>query len=234
MLHHVSVGVRDVAQAGDFYDAVLSALGYKRVMEYLPHGIAYGETKPVFWIQLPRGQQELTVANGGHIALEAASKEAIQAFYDTALAKGAIDDGAPGPRPDYSPCHRSGRQPSGSGADGQACGGEEADRQDREGQKSQETGRQGRSGEKSRPKSEKSGQAHQKGCSQGKESGKARQKNCPQGKESGQARTQNQEKGRKKRQEEMKSGGHGCALWPPHLSRRRGGSQGTRMPPPGD
>jgi catechol 2,3-dioxygenase-like lactoylglutathione lyase family enzyme len=103
MLHHVSVGVRDVAQAGDFYDAVLSALGYKRVMEYLPHGIAYGETKPVFWIQLPRGQQELTVANGGHIALEAASKEAIQDFYDTALAKGAIDDGAPGPRPDYSP-----------------------------------------------------------------------------------------------------------------------------------
>ena len=103
MLHHVSVGVRNVALAGDFYDAVLSALGYKRIMEFLPHGIGYGETGPTFWIQLPRGQQELTVANGGHIALEAASKEAIQAFYETALAKGAIDDGAPGPRPDYGP-----------------------------------------------------------------------------------------------------------------------------------
>ena len=30
MLHHVSVGVRDVASAAEFYDAVLGALGYKR------------------------------------------------------------------------------------------------------------------------------------------------------------------------------------------------------------
>jgi len=103
MLNHVSVGVRDVARAAEFYDAVLAALGYKRVLEFLPHAIGYGDTAPLFWVQLPRGQQELVIGNGGHIALIARSKEAIQAFYDAALAKGGTDDGAPGPRPEYSP-----------------------------------------------------------------------------------------------------------------------------------
>ena len=31
----------------------------------------------------------------------ATSKEEVQAFYDAAIAAGAQDDGAPGPRPDY-------------------------------------------------------------------------------------------------------------------------------------
>jgi len=48
MLHHVSVGVADVERAALFYDAVLGALGYKRVMEYLPYALAYGETAPSF------------------------------------------------------------------------------------------------------------------------------------------------------------------------------------------
>jgi catechol 2,3-dioxygenase-like lactoylglutathione lyase family enzyme len=103
MLHHVSIGVRDVARAAEFYDAVFAALGYKRVMEFLPHAIAYGNKAPEFWVQLPRGQQELTVGNGGHLAIAAFGKDAIQAFYDAALAKGGTDDGAPGPRPEYSP-----------------------------------------------------------------------------------------------------------------------------------
>ena len=42
MLHHVSIGVADVERAAQFYDAVLSKLGFKRVMEVMPYGIAYG------------------------------------------------------------------------------------------------------------------------------------------------------------------------------------------------
>ena len=55
MLHHVSVGVRDVARAATFYDPVMKALGYKRVADYSPGAIAYGEAKgkPEFWIGLP-------------------------------------------------------------------------------------------------------------------------------------------------------------------------------------
>ena len=33
MLHHVSIGVSDLARSAAFYDAVLGALGYGRFME---------------------------------------------------------------------------------------------------------------------------------------------------------------------------------------------------------
>ena len=49
MLHHVSVGVSDIARAIRFYDAALGALGYKRVMEFMPYAVAYGESAPAFW-----------------------------------------------------------------------------------------------------------------------------------------------------------------------------------------
>jgi catechol 2,3-dioxygenase-like lactoylglutathione lyase family enzyme len=103
MLNHISIGVRDVARAAEFYDAVLGALGYKRVMEILPHAVAYGSSYPELWIQLPRGQQELTVGNGTHISVSAGRREAINAFHSAAMAHGGADDGAPGPRPDYGP-----------------------------------------------------------------------------------------------------------------------------------
>ena len=67
MLHHVSVGVRDVAQAAKFYDPVLAALGYKRVMEVMPYGIGYGDTHPEFWVQLPADRDVASVGNGVHM-----------------------------------------------------------------------------------------------------------------------------------------------------------------------
>ncbi len=103
MLHHVSLGVRDVERAARFYDAVLGALGYSRVMEFLPHAVAYGEDAPVFWIQLPHNQQIATAGNGVHISFIAPSQEAVDAFHAAALDCGAQTAGGPGPRPDYSP-----------------------------------------------------------------------------------------------------------------------------------
>jgi len=58
MLHHVSVGVADVTRAATFYDAVLKTLGYKRLAEYLPYAVAYGEDHPEFWIGLPHDRIE--------------------------------------------------------------------------------------------------------------------------------------------------------------------------------
>jgi catechol 2,3-dioxygenase-like lactoylglutathione lyase family enzyme len=103
MLHHVSVGVRDVERAAKFYDAVLGALGYRRVMEFLPYAVAYGETQPSFWVQLPQNQQAATAGNGVHISFIARSQGAVDEFHNAALAEGAKSDGEPGPRPDYSP-----------------------------------------------------------------------------------------------------------------------------------
>jgi catechol 2,3-dioxygenase-like lactoylglutathione lyase family enzyme len=103
ILHHVSVGVADVERAGRFYDAVLKTLGYKRYWEIMPYAIAYGEDGCEFWVQRPHNQKAAEPGNGPHIAFKAGSIEAVQRFYKAALANGGIDDGAPGPRPDYGP-----------------------------------------------------------------------------------------------------------------------------------
>jgi len=103
MLHHISVGVRDVERATEFYDAVLGALGYKRVMEFLPYAVAYGDIAPEFWVQLPHNQQVATAGNGVHISFIARTKEAVNAFHAKAIELGGQDAGTPGPRPDYSP-----------------------------------------------------------------------------------------------------------------------------------
>jgi catechol 2,3-dioxygenase-like lactoylglutathione lyase family enzyme len=105
MLHHVSIGVGDVTRAATFYDPVLKALGYKRVMEFMPYAIGYGETKshPEFWIGLPHNQMTATAGNGTHVGFSARSKAQVNAFHSAALSAGGSNDGEPGPRPDYGP-----------------------------------------------------------------------------------------------------------------------------------
>ena len=102
MLHHVSIGVADVERAARFYDAVLAKLGFKRVMEVMPYGIAYGIKMPQFWVQLPHDQGSPSGGNGTHIAFNANSKAAVNAFHAAALSVGGRDEGAPGPRPEYT------------------------------------------------------------------------------------------------------------------------------------
>ncbi len=105
MLHHVSIGVVDVARAASFYDAVLAALGYKRVMDYSPGAIAYGESrdKPEFWVGLPHDQRTPSAGNGTHVSFAAKSKGAVNKFHEEALRAGGSNGGEPGPRPDYGP-----------------------------------------------------------------------------------------------------------------------------------
>ena len=103
MLHHVSVGVADLERAAKFYDAALSTLGYKRVMEFMPHAVAYGVDSPAFWVQVPANREPPSVGNGTHIGFNAKTKSQVHAFHAAALKAGGTDNGAPGPRPDYGP-----------------------------------------------------------------------------------------------------------------------------------
>ena len=102
MLHHISVGVADVERAAKFYDAALGALGYRRLLEFLPHGLGYGDKYPNFWVQLPRAGQAC-FGNGSHVGFAAKNRNAVEAFHRAALAAGGTDNGAPGPRPNYGP-----------------------------------------------------------------------------------------------------------------------------------
>jgi catechol 2,3-dioxygenase-like lactoylglutathione lyase family enzyme len=107
MLHHVSLGVHDVERAAKFYDPVLKTLGYRRVMEFLPHAIGYGESRerPEFWIQLPHNQQPASNGNGVHVAFLAKTRQVVSKFHDAALKQGGSNGGEPGPRPDYGPSY---------------------------------------------------------------------------------------------------------------------------------
>lgn len=101
IMNHVSISVTDADRSLAFYDTVLATIGAKRMLEH-PGAVAYGKMFPEFWVHPePFDGGEPQVANGVHFAFVANSKEEVQAFHDAAVAAGGIDDGAPGPRPDY-------------------------------------------------------------------------------------------------------------------------------------
>jgi catechol 2,3-dioxygenase-like lactoylglutathione lyase family enzyme len=102
MLHHLSFGVSELARASTFYDAVLAALGYRRVFadqSFVGYGLIDGED--LFALKLREG----TAAPGAgcHLAFAAPSRAAVDAFHRAGLRHGGRDDGAPGLRPHYGP-----------------------------------------------------------------------------------------------------------------------------------
>lgn len=102
LVSHVSVGVTDLARAARFYDPVMQALGARRVMEHAA-GVAYGRSFPEFWISLPHDGEAASSGNGVHVCFAAGTAEAVDRFHAAGLAGGGVDDGAPGPRPQYAP-----------------------------------------------------------------------------------------------------------------------------------
>ncbi len=100
ILCHISLGTNQFEQAIAFYDQILATLGCRRIMEH-PGAVAYGKVFPEFWVQTPIDGQPAIAGNGTHVAFMAASKTAVDAFYEAAITAGATDDGAPEPRPDY-------------------------------------------------------------------------------------------------------------------------------------
>jgi catechol 2,3-dioxygenase-like lactoylglutathione lyase family enzyme len=100
VISHVSLGTNDYPRAKAFYDAVLATLQIRCVMDF-PGAAGYGRAFPEFWVQTPHDGGRAGVGNGVHVAFLANSVEEVHAFHAQALALGATDDGAPGPRPDY-------------------------------------------------------------------------------------------------------------------------------------
>ena len=102
-LSHVSLGTNRFDRAVVFYDAVLAALGIRRVMDLSEEhqAVAYGRAFPEFWIQAPIDGQPAQSANGVHLAFLAENSAQVDAFFAAAVAQGASPDGEPGPRPHY-------------------------------------------------------------------------------------------------------------------------------------
>lgn len=100
MISHVSIGTNDFERAVMFYDKVMPTIGCKRILEF-PGAVAYGKAYPEFWVQTPIDGYPASVGNGTHFGFIAASKDAVHAFYEAAMAAGAKGAGEPGPRPHY-------------------------------------------------------------------------------------------------------------------------------------
>jgi len=110
VIDHVGLEVADLARSARFYDAVLRALGARRVHEG-EAAIAYGRAEAVLWIVV-RGEP---APGFGHVALRAAGRAAVEAAHAAGLRAGGSDDGPPGPRPHYGSTYYAGylRDPDG-------------------------------------------------------------------------------------------------------------------------
>jgi catechol 2,3-dioxygenase-like lactoylglutathione lyase family enzyme len=95
---HMTLPVGDLSASIAFYRAALvDGMGWtEQEVDRLP---TFG----------PSGAEDLTLRSGGplspaiHLAFAAASVEEMEAFHASGLRAGGTDNGAPGPRPQYSP-----------------------------------------------------------------------------------------------------------------------------------
>lgn len=101
MIGYVTLGTNDLPRAAKFYDEIAKHFGVGRMMEFDTF-IAWGAMggAPGIAATKPFDEKEATVGNGTMVALQVESPEQVQAVYDTALANGGSDEGAPGPRGD--------------------------------------------------------------------------------------------------------------------------------------
>jgi catechol 2,3-dioxygenase-like lactoylglutathione lyase family enzyme len=101
MLGHLSFGVNDLDRAAAFYDRILAPLGFVRVWTN-PKGVGFGEKGGGDKLALfAKPQQVVAPGPGFHLAFNAPSREAVDAFHTAAVSAGGKDCGAPGLRSHY-------------------------------------------------------------------------------------------------------------------------------------
>ena len=105
MIDHVSVAVRDLDRADRFYQALLAAVGYERLV-VRSGTVGFGKSYPEFWINLRAGMASAAEdsgaeGSGAHVALRVRTADLVRAFHAAALGAGGSCDGAPGPRPQH-------------------------------------------------------------------------------------------------------------------------------------
>jgi catechol 2,3-dioxygenase-like lactoylglutathione lyase family enzyme len=79
-----------------FYEKALAPLGIKKLVAF-DKAAGFGSDKPALWVSVSSEPRSSV-----HLALSSPDQSTVQAFYAAALAAGAKDNGAPGPR-DFAP-----------------------------------------------------------------------------------------------------------------------------------
>ena len=94
MFDHVTIRVADRTRSEPFFTEVLQSLGVDQ--SYSTH--AFAEWRDFSLAQADDGHP---VTRNVHIGFVAPSREQVDAFWKAGLAAGGVDDGPPGPRPQY-------------------------------------------------------------------------------------------------------------------------------------
>src|SRR3989344_888059 len=101
MFDHVSIDVRDFKEAKTFYTNILAPFGISVLVEK-SDSCGFGKDRPFFWVGV--SDSNYTISKHVHLAFWAENKEQVKTFYQTALAMGAKDNGAP----DYHTLYNAG------------------------------------------------------------------------------------------------------------------------------
>ena len=104
MLGHLSFGVSDLERAIAFYDAALAPLGLTRVWTK-PNAAGYGRPGGGDILALKQRILVRPPGAGFHIAFNAPTHGAVDAFHSEALRAGGTDNGRPGLRPHFGPTY---------------------------------------------------------------------------------------------------------------------------------
>ncbi|WUR14232.1 VOC family protein [[Empedobacter] haloabium] len=104
MIHHLSLGVRDLAASAAFYDGALGALGFRRVFED-DDAIGYGTVDDEDILCLKLRPDAVAPGAGFHLAFAAPGQAAVDAFHEAGLRAGGFDNGAAGLREEYGPTY---------------------------------------------------------------------------------------------------------------------------------
>ena len=99
MFDHIGIRVRDLEAAARLYSAMLAPLGHLAGSAGDSYAGFGPKGKPALWLHKDAN------AGGGHVALRAESREAVERFYAEGLKAGARDNGRPGLRTDYAPTY---------------------------------------------------------------------------------------------------------------------------------
>src|SRR4051794_13793938 len=101
MVDHMTIGVADLARSRAFYAAALAPLGLaeQHSSPHLPNEVEFGPRECADFAISTAYQPGAPI----HVAFVAESRAQVDAFHAAALAAGGIDNGAPGPRPEYHP-----------------------------------------------------------------------------------------------------------------------------------
>ena len=102
MIGYVTFGTDDLDRSREYFDALFSTIGGRRLME-LPSGFTmYGTAmnRPAVVVTPPYDKQPAQTGNGNMVALVMDSREKVDAFHARALELGGTNEGDPGYRGD--------------------------------------------------------------------------------------------------------------------------------------